>query len=151
MNRISRIWQQVQKNTRRYGFANLLYDFALRAVNTVVPFKILRAVYVDEPHPDFLEIPAPYTGTWLTPASLREWSKDRATQLSATFSMMRFLKATNATASFMVASSPPTAGMREAQRPQTRAWCCTSRPATSTSTRGSRTTFIAASDCMPSA
>ncbi len=62
-----------------------LYDFALRAVNKVVPFKILRAVHVDEPHADFLEIPAPYTGTWFTPASLREWSKDRATQLSADF------------------------------------------------------------------
>ena len=79
------IWRQLQKKAARHGVRKLLYEMALRAVNIVVPFKVLRAVYVEEPHPDFLEIPPPYTGTWFTPAALRNWTLDASTELSTSF------------------------------------------------------------------
>ena len=85
MERLLQIWRQLQKKARRHGIANVFYAIALRAINTVVPFKVLRAVYVEEPHPDFLELPAPYTGTWFTPAALRAWAQDSATELSEAF------------------------------------------------------------------
>jgi hypothetical protein len=85
MNPIAQLGQKALKKVRRYGVTNLLYEAAVDAANRIVPFKVLRGVYVEQPHPGFLDIPAPYAGAFFTAPELREFARDPQIEMSKEF------------------------------------------------------------------
>jgi hypothetical protein len=85
MHRIAQIGQKALKKLRRYGVRNVLYGVALNAVNRFVPFKVLRGVYVEQPDPGFLDIPAPYAGKFFGASELREFARDPDIEMSEEF------------------------------------------------------------------
>jgi hypothetical protein len=84
----SREWPRLQGailDARRHGVARASYSLALKAVNRIVPLKILRGVVIERPLPEFLVCPEGYTPTFLTPDRLRSFSLDPETRLSPGF------------------------------------------------------------------
>ena len=70
---------------RRHGLPNTVHALALRALNAIVPFKILRGVYVDRADPAYLACPESYKPGFLPARSLQDYAKDPAAQMSARF------------------------------------------------------------------
>src|SRR5204863_8645211 len=79
----SREWPRLQGailDARRHGVARASYSLALKAVNRIVPLKILRGVIIERPVPEFLVCPEGYTPAFLTPDQLRSFSLDPGTR-----------------------------------------------------------------------
>jgi hypothetical protein len=70
---------------RRHGLARTGYDLVLKAVNRLVPLKILRGVMIERPRAEFLECPRRFTPMFLSPGMLREFAGDPETRLSSEF------------------------------------------------------------------
>ena len=78
-------FQRALLEARRHGLPNTLYDLAVRAVNTVVVFKILKGVWIERPDPAFLNCPERYTPMFLPETMLRDFARDPASGLSGSF------------------------------------------------------------------
>jgi len=61
------IVQKALRRVQRHGLMNTLHLVFVRALNHVVPFKILRGVHVAKADPGFLDYPAAYTPSFLSP------------------------------------------------------------------------------------
>lgn len=83
-----RDWPRLQAailEARRHGVARATYGLALKAVNRVVPLKILRGVMIETPRPEFLVCPEGYTPMFLAPDRIREFALDSETRLTPGF------------------------------------------------------------------
>jgi hypothetical protein len=69
----------------RMRIGETLHDVAVKAINRLVVFKILRGVTIDRVDPAFLPCPGPYRAMFLGEAALREFSRDPATELPRAF------------------------------------------------------------------
>jgi hypothetical protein len=69
-------WQRIVRIARQHGLFPAAHDLGLRAINTVVVFKILRCVAIDRVNPAFTGCPAGYTPMFLTPAMIRDMAKN---------------------------------------------------------------------------
>ncbi|HET7669459.1 MAG TPA: hypothetical protein VFK84_03540 [Burkholderiales bacterium] len=70
---------------KRHGIASTAYFAGIRALNTVIDFRILRGVFVARPDPAFLACPKTYEGRLLTAAELRSFARDPESELSDAF------------------------------------------------------------------
>jgi hypothetical protein len=61
---------------RRHGWRRALYHGLLRAINSVVLFKILRGVWIERVDDAFLTCPERYTAGFLSEKRLRDFSRD---------------------------------------------------------------------------
>jgi len=76
---------KVQIKLKRHGARNVLHAIAVRALNVVFPFKILRGVYVEEPDARFLGHPPAYVPGFLNETQLRAFAADDANEMSPAF------------------------------------------------------------------
>jgi hypothetical protein len=81
----SSLFQKAQLKLKRQGAANLLYALGIKAVNAVVPFKILRGVMIEEPDPAYLAAPKTYVAGFLPESRLRAFAADPASEMSDAF------------------------------------------------------------------
>ena len=77
--------RKILLEVRRHGLPRTAYDLALKAVNTAVVLKILRGVWIERPDPAFLEPHGRYTPLFIPEKMIRDFAKDPATGLSASF------------------------------------------------------------------
>jgi hypothetical protein len=70
---------------KRHGVRNLLHVLWVRTVNAVLPFKILKGVYVENPDPAFLAAPHGYVPQFLDEAQLRTFAADANNEVSPAF------------------------------------------------------------------
>ena len=70
---------------RRHGFLSTAHAIALQALNAVVPFKILRGVYVDRADPAYLACPKSYQPGFLPMQALQAYASDPVTEMSPRF------------------------------------------------------------------
>src|SRR5712672_1446657 len=56
---------------RRHGWSAALHDLAIRALNSVSVFKILRGVVIERPDPAYLSCPDGYAAGFLTAPAVR--------------------------------------------------------------------------------
>jgi len=64
------------REARRHGWRHTLHHVLLKAINSVVLFKILRGVWIERADPAFLTCPEGYTGRFLPEKVLRDFSRD---------------------------------------------------------------------------
>jgi hypothetical protein len=77
--------QKAFRRLQRHGAAALAHFICLKAINCVVPFKILRGVHVAKADASFIDYPAAYTPDFLSPRALQAFSADPATEISRAF------------------------------------------------------------------
>ena len=77
--------QNIVLKVRRHGLSNTVHAFALQALNAIVPFKILRGVYVDRADPAYLTCPGSYKPGFLSAKALQDYADDPATEISPRF------------------------------------------------------------------
>jgi GNAT superfamily N-acetyltransferase len=77
--------EKIVQKVKRQGAMNTAHAVLMKAINAVVPFKILRGVSVEEPDPGYLEVPATYDARFLPDNALRAFAADAATEMSAAF------------------------------------------------------------------
>ncbi len=82
---ISRIVQREIRTLRRHGLTATLLEAALRPLNAVLGFQILRGFFLGEPDRAFVDSPTGYTPFFLTHALLRDFVSDPANQMSPAF------------------------------------------------------------------
>ena len=70
---------------RRHGFGALIHFVCLKAVNRVLPFKILRGLHVSKADPAFLDYPPQYTPSFAAPRELQAFAEDPASEMSRGF------------------------------------------------------------------
>ena len=74
--------QKALGKIERYGASATLHRALMKLVNRVVPFKILRAMHVEQVDPAFLACPKGYSAAFLDAKALAEIAKDPAAELS---------------------------------------------------------------------
>lgn len=79
------IVSKIRLHLQRDGLYGMLYARAFRALNRVVPFKVLKGLYLEEVEPKFLEAPGGYHGRILSDDELRRFAADPDNELSASF------------------------------------------------------------------
>jgi len=79
------IVQKALRRVQRHGLANTLHLLAVRLINQVVRFKILRGVYVAKADPAFLDYPPAYTPSFLLPGALQAFADDPRSEMSRPF------------------------------------------------------------------
>ncbi len=77
--------QNIVLKLRRHGVSNTVHALALQALNVMVPFKILRGVYVDHVDPAYLACQESYRPGFLPAKALQDYANDPATELSPRF------------------------------------------------------------------
>jgi hypothetical protein len=77
--------QNLLVKVRRHGLPATLHSLALQAVNCLVPFRILRGVYVDQAAPEYLACPQPLNPSFLSAGALQAYAEDPATEISRQF------------------------------------------------------------------
>jgi hypothetical protein len=77
--------QNLVLKIRRHGMSNTVHALALQALNVLVPFKILRGVYVERADPAYLACPESYEAGFLPAKALQEYANDPATEMSPRF------------------------------------------------------------------
>ena len=70
---------------RRHGLPRAVYDLALKTINTVVVFKILRGVVIERADPEFLGCPPRYTPLFLDAKMLGLFAADPGSGMTAAF------------------------------------------------------------------
>jgi len=79
------IVQKALRRVQRHGLANTLHLLAVRLINQVVRFKILRGVHVAKADPAFLDYPPAYTPSFLLPGALQAFADDPRSEMSRPF------------------------------------------------------------------
>lgn len=83
MDSIGQVVRKVRKKIRHYGLGNALYVGLLKALGYHRWLNILRAHYVEEAEPAFVQVPPGYAGGFLSPRALATLSHDPAAGISA--------------------------------------------------------------------
>jgi hypothetical protein len=111
--------QRLLLKLKRQGAMNTAHALAMRAVNAVVSFKILKGVTIEQPDADYLAAPATYDAGFLPDSALRAFAADPATEMSPAFVEATLVKGDqcyaicdgpNLAAYGWYATSPTTAG-----------------------------------------
>jgi hypothetical protein len=76
---------RLRTSLQRRGALATLYALAMKAINAVVFFKILRCVYVEQPDPAFLACPERYRAGFLEHEALRGHMRHPENELSEKF------------------------------------------------------------------
>jgi hypothetical protein len=79
------IVEKIRRKLRQHGFSATLYASGMRAVNSVVRFRILRGFYVEQPEPAFLKCPPGFSAGFAPQEALRELARDPENKLSLKF------------------------------------------------------------------
>lgn len=79
------ILDRVRLKLRRHGLAATLHSYGMRAVNSVVGFRILRGMYLQQPDPAFLKCPPGFRATFAPKNALRDLACNPDNQLSLKF------------------------------------------------------------------
>jgi len=79
------IVQKALRRVQRHGLANTLHLLAVRLINQVVRFKILRGVHVAKADPAFLDYPPAYTPSFLLPGALQAFADNPRSEMSRPF------------------------------------------------------------------
>jgi hypothetical protein len=77
--------QKAFRRLQRHGAAALAHILTIRAINCIVPFKILRGVHVAKADAAFIDYPPAYTPSFLESRALLEFSADPGTEMSRAF------------------------------------------------------------------
>jgi len=77
--------QKAQTKLKRHGARNFAHALCMRAINAVLPVKILRGVYVSKPEAPFLAVPPAYGARFLDAAELRAFAADPRNEMSLAF------------------------------------------------------------------
>jgi len=78
-------FEKIRLTARRHGPLGALHDLALKAVNPIARFKILRGVWIGRVDPEFLSPPEPFTSMFLTGERLRRFGTDPANNMRESF------------------------------------------------------------------
>lgn len=76
---------QITSNIKHYGFLKTFEDIALRLLNRVVFFKVLKCVKIDRADPEFLKCDKKFRGLFLPEDRLRILALDPENELPKTF------------------------------------------------------------------
>jgi ribosomal protein S18 acetylase RimI-like enzyme len=76
---------KIRRKLRRHGFPATLHAYGMRAVNSVVLFRILRGLCLQEAHPVFLKCPAGFNAAFAPQAALRDLALNPDNGLSLKF------------------------------------------------------------------
>lgn len=85
MGRIGRFVRSARTTVRRHGWRNALSAGVLKALRHQRWLKVLRAHCVEEAQGDFLQLPPGYTGGFVAPRALAEFSRDEEAGISEEF------------------------------------------------------------------
>jgi len=77
--------QKIQLRLKRHGTRNLVHVLLIRAVNAVLPFKILRGVYVEEPAASYLTCSEAYRTGLFSAQEMRRFAADPDNELPDAF------------------------------------------------------------------
>lgn len=80
-----RLVTRLATTVRQFGVMRTLYDLALRALNHLVYFRILKAVRIEAPDPQTLERRAPYVHGFLSRALVLAFAVDPQYEMSERF------------------------------------------------------------------
>lgn len=77
----------IRDNFKNYGVAAGVHDLTKKAVNRIVPVRVLRAVKLrlDRVERSFLDVPDGFEGRFASPDELRAWSADPRHDLDEAF------------------------------------------------------------------
>ena len=76
---------KVRRKLRRHGLPATLHACAMRAANSVVFFKILRALYLTQPKPAFLQCPPGYSAGFASREALYGFVNEPGSELTLQF------------------------------------------------------------------
>ena len=76
---------KVRRKLRRHGLPAALYAYGMRAVNSALSFRILRALYLAQANPAFQRCPPGYSAGFASRESLYRFAGQPATELSPEF------------------------------------------------------------------
>ena len=76
---------KVRRKLRRHGLPATLHTSGMRAVNSVVSFRILRALYLARANPSFLQCPAGYSAGFASREALYRFVSEPGSELSLQF------------------------------------------------------------------
>ena len=76
---------KIRVSLQRDGLYGTLYVQAFRALNSVIPFWILKGIYLEHVEPKFLQEPNGYVGMIMPDELLRRFATDPENELSASF------------------------------------------------------------------
>jgi hypothetical protein len=79
------IFSKIRASVRRDGPYGMLYVHAFRALNRVVPFMILKGIYLEDVEPQFLKAPDGYVGMIMPEELLRRFAADPENEMSTSF------------------------------------------------------------------
>ena len=77
--------QKIQLRLKRHGARNLFHVLFMRAVNAVLPFKILRGVFVEEPDASYLGCSETYATGLHSAEEMRRFAADPDNELPDAF------------------------------------------------------------------
>jgi hypothetical protein len=83
--RVQRISAEFRSQASAFGFGSALRAFAIRAVQRVIDFKVLRAMCITVVAPGFLELPAGLSADFLDRETLRRMTAETKYDLTAEF------------------------------------------------------------------
>jgi hypothetical protein len=76
---------RIRDSVARVGVAGTLHDLSLRAANRVMVIKILKCMAIERVNPAFAACPDPYQAMFLSAPMLREYGRDPANEMPASF------------------------------------------------------------------
>src|SRR5450756_1737442 len=76
---------QIISNIEHYGFVKTFEDLAVRLLNRIVFFKILKCININRVDPEFLKCDEKFRGLFLPDVTLRELAKNPDRELPETF------------------------------------------------------------------
>lgn len=79
------VLSKIRARLQREGLHGTLYIQAFRALNSVIPFKILKGIYLEDVEPKYLEEPDGYVGMIMPYGLLRRFAADPENELSESF------------------------------------------------------------------
>lgn len=77
--------RKILRKLQRDGVPHVAYEGALRTINSVFLFKVLKGMVVSRPNPEFSTSPAGFTASFLSPARLRQFARDPEHDLKDSF------------------------------------------------------------------
>lgn len=81
----SSIVASVRRRVNRHGLGATVYAYGMRAVNSAVPLRILRALCLERAEPSFRRCPAGYTASFASREALLRLAADPECELSPEF------------------------------------------------------------------
>jgi hypothetical protein len=82
---VTPIAEKVRRRVRRHGLPAALHAYGMRALNLVITFRILRALYLERSNPAFCSLPAGYAAGFASREELQRFAQQPASDLSLEF------------------------------------------------------------------